>query len=305
VANPTDDRFGRFVIKVAPADGKGEGMLVRSRTLFADSALVAIDLLWGGHSGATAYRDGEILVIMSMDPFDRRIADPAFERRVAEFQKKVETADQNDMNAIMGLLRERNELERQSMAQPRRIVVHPALHGRELAWSTARIDFWFNDIPGLSAESVTTNGGTSMPAPLRNIQIGDRAQTWQFYELDGVISVNPGTGKIGEVSVVSGSAGENSRARSHYGVSMFSFEQGDGEEGRRVEDLEKELQPMLDWLAQNHHDFVRLNDFAEAFALMRWVHSAQVDPLIYDLDGDPEPIVTPDRVVLGEGPRVR
>jgi hypothetical protein len=33
---------------------------------------------------------------------------------------------------------------------------------------------------------------------------------------------------------------------------------------------------MLDWLSTNHHDFMRLNDFSEAFSLLRWLKSKDV-----------------------------
>jgi len=41
-------------------------------------------------------------------------------------------------------------------------------------------------------------------------------------------------------------------------------------EGRPLAELDADIRPVLDWLAGNHRDFMRLNDFAEALALLRW-----------------------------------
>ena len=90
---------------------------------------------------------------------------------------------------------------------------------------------------------------------------------------------------------------------------MFVFEEspnGSGDaEGRELPKLETELQPMLDWLSQNHPDFMRLNSFSEALSILRWVHGADVEPILVDMDGLPPEIVTPDRIVIGDGPRVQ
>jgi hypothetical protein len=60
---------------------------------------------------------------------------------------------------------------------------------------------------------------------------------------------------------------------------------------------------MLDWLATNHHDFMRLNDFSEAFSLLRWLKKANVAHILVDMDGEGPEIATPDRIVIGDGRR--
>jgi len=72
----------------------------------------------------------------------------------------------------------------------------------------------------------------------------------------------------------------------------------------RLPNLERISQPLLDWLAVNHHDFMRLNDFAEAFSLLRWLRSKQTGVTVIDMDGQGKAITTPDRVVIGDGPGV-
>jgi hypothetical protein len=68
--------------------------------------------------------------------------------------------------------------------------------------------------------------------------------------------------------------------------------------------LEHDIQPMLDWLSTNHHDFMRLNDLAEAFSLLRWLNSNGIRVNIVDMAGDWPPIATPDQVVIGKGPGI-
>ena len=83
---------------------------------------------------------------------------------------------------------------------------------------------------------------------------------------------------------------------------MFAIdESGEGEE---MPKLQEEVQPLLDWLSVNHHDFMRLNDFAGAFALLRWAKSGNVTSLIIDANGEAPIIATPDRVIVGGGPRM-
>ena len=69
--------------------------------------------------------------------------------------------------------------------------------------------------------------------------------------------------------------------------------------------LEAAVQPMLDWVSTNHHDFMRLNDFSESFSLLRWLGGNKIAPILIDMDGEDAEIATPDRIVNGEGPRVR
>ena len=91
---------------------------------------------------------------------------------------------------------------------------------------------------------------------------------------------------------------------------MFSIPRSFGPEpadanAKRLPELEGKVQPMLNWLATNHHDFMRLNDFSEAFTLLRWLRAKDIQVATINLTGQLEPIATPDRVVIGKGPDVR
>lgn len=303
VPNPKDDRFGRIVAQV---EGGSKLYLASSRTLFADSFEAALDILWGGHYGSTAFRKGEILVLMSMDPFSR--PDPegadALEAEARALRSQAERLREDDERGQMTVLLEIMKLQARAAELPRRIVLHPSLHGRELAWSAARVDFWFNDLDGLSKESAKVNGGKTMPPALQAIEL-KQASTWQFYERAKSIRVAPGgSGGLGALTVDSSGEPGIRSARSHYSVSMFRLGEED-DDGIRLPSLEKQVQPMLDWLAVNHHDFLRLNDFSEALTLLRWAHDAGVRPLLLNMNGESPGIATPDRVVIGEGPKVR
>lgn len=312
VANREDGRFGRLVVQLDAGPGT-RPVIVTSRTLFADSFYPAVSLLWEGHYGSTAFREGEILVVMSMDPF--AVADPArqaeLERRAEEFRARLETAGANpDAPLPPELELEYTLLMMEARKRPRRIVLHPALFGRELAWSAARIDFWFNDLEGLSTEARLTNGGQPLPQHLLDFDLSE-AGTWQFFERQSDVRLTPGTGAVQMLSVLSTGplteSGES--ARSHFAVSMFALDDESANssteaEGRRLPEPEARVQPMLDWLATNHHDFIRLNDFSEAFSLLRWLNDEGVAPILVDLDGEDPEIATPNQIVIGEGPKI-
>lgn len=311
VANREDGRFGRLVVQLYAGEGR-QPVIVTSRTLFADSFYPAVSLLWEGHYGSTAFREGEILVVMSMDPF--AVADPEgraeLERRAEAFQERVEAASANpDAPMPPELELEYTLLVMEAQSRPRRIVLHPALFGRELAWSAARVDFWFNDLEGLSTEASLTNGGRAMDRQLLDIPVSE-ASTWQFFERQSDVRLIPsGAGQM--LSVASSGPLESSgeSARSHFAVSMFALDEDSTSnsteaEGRPLPELEARLQPMLDWLATNHHDFIRLNDFSEGLSLLRWLKRHGVAPILVDLDGEDPEIGTPNQIVIGEGPKI-
>src|ERR1700722_15678367 len=124
---------------------------------------------------------------------------------------------------------------------------------------------------------------TEMPGQLRDVNIA-AAGTWQFYELDSVVKLGGVEGKAQRLIVASDPPGGSAESlRSHFGVSMFALTDSPPDGGQLVEDgvyrlpkLETDLQPMLDWLSTNHPDFIRLNDFSEAFSLLRWLKSNAV-----------------------------
>lgn len=306
VANSEDDRFGKLIVKVNAGDGQ-KPFLAASQTMFADSFLAAADVIWGEHSGTAAFKEGEILVVMSMDPFDT--VDPkaskAIQLQIDALRKSAVDLAEDDLAGQLKLMKDIQDIQLESGSIPRRIVFHPALFGREMAWSVARVDFWFNDIPGLDEEAQLVNGGKPMPAAFNEIDI-TQASTWQFFERPGSILAKTSNQPIGTLAVRSGDSNSNSM-RGHFGVSMFAFDESSEEtgEGRPLKQLESELQPMLDWLSENHPDFIRLGDFAESLAYSRWLKHHGIAPLIFDLDGEPAPIATPNCVIIGEGPKLR
>jgi hypothetical protein len=296
-----------------------------SRVMFSDSFLAAQAVLWGKHDAEATFREGEILVLMSMDPdsaVSQRSAAPFQAKRKAfrDWLKARNITGKQDFDKLSSAdrllllknLSELEELEKKESVAPLGIVTHPALFGRELSWSAARVDFWFNRISELSKEASLMNGGQRMPANLENLDLGTAgAATWQFYELDSVIRFGDAEGKAKRLVVASKAPeAQQESARSHFGVSMFAF--GDAPpDGERIEDgvyrlpkLERQLQPMLDWLSTNHHDFMRLNDFSEAFSLLRWLKSKDVRINIVQMIGQGPPMATPDQVVRDKGPQV-
>jgi hypothetical protein len=158
---------------------------------------------------------------------------------------------------------------------------------------------------GLSQEAAMVNGGQPLPAQLRNISFAS-AVTWQFFEQDAVVGFGESVGGA-RALVVTSKDGARENARSHFGISMFgkaAAATADPDRLQRLSKLEGEVQPLLDWLAINHHDFMRLNDFSEAFSLVRWLGSTNTQITVIDMDGQGEAIATPDRVVIGDGPGV-
>ncbi|HEY0151406.1 MAG TPA: hypothetical protein VGB92_05375 [Longimicrobium sp.] len=184
MANREDGRFGRLIVQLnggrQAACDRDVSNSLRRQLLSRGVAAV------GGHYGSTAFREGEILALMSMDPF--ATADPEaameLEQRAAAFEEHLEAARASgDSATVPALLNEYVQLLAQLQQNPRRIVFHPALFGRELAWSPARVDFWFNNLQDLSDEAQLTNGGRPMPSHLISIDFGEAgAGTWQLFE---------------------------------------------------------------------------------------------------------------------------
>ncbi len=300
IANEQDGRFGRLVVS-AQGDG-GAPRLVASRALFADSFFSALSVLSGAHRGQTAFQEGSVLVLMSMDPFavvDEQ-GQSEIDRQFRALEARARTANPNNAAVVEALELEVLRIQMASAALPRRVVHHPALFGRELAWSVTRIDFSFNDVELLSQEGAMLNGGRAMPDKLRSIDLSGAA-TWQFFERDSRIHCVPEHGLLQVISAPTNGASEN--ADSHFAVTVFGQEPDEEtEELPRLESIERQLQGMLDWLAVNHHDYIRLGHFSESFSLLRWLHAEGVSPLILDMDGEAPMIGTPDRIVIGEGP---
>jgi hypothetical protein len=297
IANKTDDRFGRLFVEMANDDG-ATPRLAASRVLFADSFYAALNIIAGKFDGESKFQDGQILVLMSMDP-KSEIAVNARKKIEAEaivLQDRImKLTDAGELKQFMADMK---AFEEKAKAAPRGVVFHPSLWGRELAWSTSRVDFWFNQIEQLKKEAQLT-GGEKMPEPFQDIS-ATGAVTWQFYERDAVISLGETSAGIPLLQVDSQTASK----RSHFGISMFgkSKSSSDPENLESLPNLANSVQPLLDWLASNHHDFMRLNDFSEAFSLVRWLALSETPVAVVDMDGEGQALATPDRVVIGRGP---
>ena len=300
-----DDSFGRIVVSV-----QGEERLAVSRFLFADSFEAAVSTLWDDHGDEAAFRDDEITIVMSMDPDSEVGAErreeilTTAEAKLEDLRKKALLASEEDRLAlVLQAFRIRNTIEEQMQELPRGIVVHPALHGRELAWAAARVDFWFNDLARLSDEAVKL-GNTSLKSSLAT-GFPKSARTWQFYERDSKLTIEASRGPADKLRVLSPDD-------AHFSVSLFSFADSQpspnalqDEDGVwRLVSEEKAIQPLLAWALRSHPDFIRLNDYSEALSILRWIGHADAKLVIFDADGQPGRIATPDRVLVGEvGPR--
>ena len=300
--------FGRVAVEVV----KGN-RLAASRCLSTDSFESAMSVLWGEHGDEATFRSGEITILVSLDP-NSNVGREQREEIIQQAQSDLENLPRSGIDVYEQLLRAielRMDAETRLAAIPRGIVVHPALYGRELAWSAARVDFWFNDLSRVSTEGALLNGGEHMPHEIQNVLSGE-ANTWQFYERESEIQIVDRS-EVAEwansLRVFSRSPRPDSRyeALNHFAVSLFSFadekptagaEWREEESVWRLVDEERDVQPLLDWAFANHHDFMRLNDFSEALLILRWIRQSGITPIVVDADGTFMPIATPDRVVI-------
>lgn len=131
--------------------------------------------------------------------------------------------------------------------------------------------------------------------------------TWQYHERASVIQLGAGTRSVRELVVKS--LGGVPSTRSHFAITLFSVEKGD--KGLKAEDklyrrpdAEQHVQPMLDWLATRHHDYMRLNDFSEAFSILRWLKSQQIEVTMLGMAAERPRIAAPDRVDIRTGPQL-
>ena len=65
---------------------------------------------------------------------------------------------------------------------------------------------------------------------------------------------------------------------------------------------QEQVQPHLDCTLNSHPDFMRLNDYAEALFVLRWLDLNRADArlIILDPDGQSVRIATPGRVMIGK-----
>lgn len=345
VPNEKDNRFGRLFV-TWKAEAGGKTLVAASRPMFADSFRSAVDVLWRPQTQSARFEEGNILVVMSMDPEgpvstsrksraralwaqheaamrSQMSADEkstfarlrtAMQKNTPEGDAALEKAFQH--LAILMAIRSPERLEKfdrqvEELTAERDIVFHPALFGRELAWSAARVDFWTNRPEALGREASLMAADKPAPAVLKELPL--EMSTWQYYERDGAVVIE-GTGTARQL-VVRSIASKTHPAqfpvstRSHFSLAMFSEENASeatpAEDNLyRRPDAERRMQPLLDWLAVTHHDYMRLNDFSESLMLLRWLKSVKVPVQLMDMAGDRPRIAAPDRVNIDTGPKV-
>lgn len=318
--------FGRLAV-VSRASFLGSKKVYVSRPLFADSAAAAISTLWGKHGSEAEFRDGEITILMSMDP-DPGSQDKKYSTLITKFQNEaldkvrqyyeqwpaeamflqsLLVGDEERANMIstvsqlssIRLARISRELELlRAQIIPNGIVVHPAATGFQLAWAAARVDFWFGNLEKAFEEVEKLQTVSRQDRDLVDLFSGT-AGTWQFYERESEISlVEPVRGSDwGTISVRSATT-ENSEqyvSPSHFSVTLFAVGSVPSsvlatrvEDGIwRLEEEETAVNPLLDWLFLNHPDFIRLNDYSEALSILRWLKEAEVGLDLLDALGVP------------------
>ena len=340
--------FGRIAVRM-PARVR----LAATRHLFADSFEAAASVLWDDHGYEADFRDGEITLLLSMDPESNapeehrsvlaewlsgtleELESTAFLEELSndslEFESTASLEDRIRKLLELAVAASPLDLPPDKVDQlyaeyeaevgetPLGVVVHPALHGSELAWSAARVDFWFNQLDRVVEEGLKLNGQQidrlDYLLAVSSLEV-ENVDTWQFYERDSRVSIQDAPGPADLLQVLSRASVERDefQTQNHFAVSLFSSSKSKPRtEAERIEDegvwrLEKAelmVQPMLDWASANHHDFMRLNDFSEAFSILRWVDRTRQQMIILDPDGAPAKIAMPDRVLRGSvSPRV-
>ena len=297
--NQKDRRFGRFFIKL------DTGKIAVSRVLFTDSFMASVDLIQSRSGRESELHEGDLLILMSMSPEENWTAGGRIRERLRGVDTELERRAIMEKIGLMQLLKSMDA---------KGTVLHPALFGTELGWSSVRVDFSFGDINALTQEASQLESDREVPkkAQIKNIN----ADTWQFFEFNHTIKSEPSR-QEGVLSVwaqatsVPDSRNEKIAVpqQSHFGISMFSENEiegavaVDGEDGLyRLPKLEREVQPLLDWLSDKHHDFIRLNDFSEALSLVRWLGREDASLKIIDLNGREPAILTPDRITAS-GPK--
>ncbi len=242
--------------------------------------------------------------MQSLDPFAN--VDPKrqheWEQRRAAMAARIESED-GDEEVSPALFIEALELMREQESIPRRVVFHPSAIGRELAWSMARIDFWFNDIDGLASEAKASTGA-DMPEEFSEIPI-ELAQTWQFHERPGAISIEPAAQVGGAARLVVRSVHADSQVapKSRYAVAMSRAR---GRSGRRP--AARRSRPADAAAAQLARAEPPRLPAPERFPLKRsrcCAGPSRDRPSSTGKDWpSPQKDRLPDRIVIGEGPQL-
>jgi hypothetical protein len=182
---------------------------------------------------------------------------------------------------------------------PKAIVLHPAVYGREIAWSAARVDFWFNDTGRLFRQASAVAGSQAIGDRMRDVL--DRAKegvgTWQFREDDGAIKLDETTDPP-KLIVERTNASLPGTPNGRFSVSLFKRKQASGgfEESNleNMGDEESKIREPLDWLQSYHSDFWRLKDFSTSLMVLRYLKSKEIQLVSLSFDDRGMQVATPE-----------
>jgi len=235
------------------------------------------------------------------DPLNPAADIKKLEAKLSQLTKEIDAAK----SAVEAVRETIKQYQATHGEQPRSIVFHPAIHGRELAWSAARIDFWFNDTERLfeEANSVAADEHTTNKLRRALDAAKEGAGTWQFFEQDAIIDLDR-NGAAPTVAVRT-SASRNADEDGRFAVSLFRLNEASGANEDRAEHLvegEAEIRRPLAWLQRMHPDFWRLSDFSTSLMLLRYLKSEQVQLFSFSADEFDEQRPTPGFTAAPSGP---
>lgn len=373
VADKSNDRFGRLVVALSACKENwlkwfwqllrqcdGNPLVAVSNRLHTDSFMAANQLLWGTHNVETRFSEGEITVLMSMNPWtlpeaaeavlkEKELLIVKYNRLVISYRAAVResagnvlsspkkrAADQFNLDiqdtpkrpqpirpnleSIKTLetiqndiLSTKSEIEAvdqkfEKLAKtkfrfpelPKSIVFHPAIQGRALAWSTARIDFWFNDSKRLFEEANSIALDDSTAIEMRRVleQSKRDANTWQFFEQDGTVETSQSDSTT--TLVVRSPHDQDAGSDGRFGVSLFQVEGNNEDQARRSPEKEAAIRKPLAWLQRSHPDFWRLSDFSTSLMLLRYLKSHQIQLISFSPDDFEPKYPTPEWIFGNE-----
>lgn len=190
------------------------------------------------------------------------------------------------------------------------LAVHPALVGRQVAWSVCRVDFAFLRPAQLLKDVAVLTGNGRAPFEARSISLAD-ASIWEFHERPASLSlsrVGPALYRIGVRHPDPKRPAQSSRlwlalvkkpGKSPPTPPLGTL--GDFEHLDRAEEL---AIPAVEWLFRRHPDFVRVNDLVESSELLRWLKPHHPPLWLVDLDGPGPAVPTPRSFRPDKGPQV-
>lgn len=194
------------------------------------------------------------------------------------------------------------------------LVLHPALVGREVAWSLARADFLPLNQRRFADESVLLGASAREAAALPAITL-ERAAGWFFIDRPARVELEPGA-LAWRLAVRPQEPSPRGSADSPGPDSLLQsrvqrrIRPGDPDTAHQVPptardpSAEKALDAWLAWLPRRHHDFMRIDDLAHSLALLRWIGSHGLRTEALDVNGPGKALPMPRFYRWSTGPDV-